>query len=91
MRLVGADLESMYADLKGKNKRMAAEIAYALGMLCRRAGDLQGMCRYRDESVSLFRQVETASLDACCPVYESVNGVVMPSLIHEGIVVRDLG
>ena len=90
MKLVNPDLEQTYATVKEKDKRQAAEIAYALGLICKKAGDYKGMKKYREESIMLFKEVGVDSLDAAYPIYESINEIMMPDLIHEGVVERDL-
>ena len=90
MKLVDPNLENTYIAIKGKKKREAAEIAYALGLICKRSGDLEGMRKYREESIALFKEIKVNSLKEASPVYFSINEVILPELIHEDVVARDL-
>jgi hypothetical protein len=90
MRIRDPRLEQTYRNLRDKDKRAAAEVAYVLGELSKRTGDYVEMNRYRDESMTLFRELEVNTLEAACPIYESINDVPLPNLIHEGVVATRL-
>lgn len=90
MRLVDPNLEETYRVVRTGSRRAAAEIAYALGIMCKKAKDYEGMREYRQESISLFVEIGVSTLEEACPVYFSINNVIMPELIHEGVVARDL-
>ena len=90
MKLVDPNLENTFQVIKGKNKREAAEIAYALGVMYKRAGDYEGMRKYRDISIALFNEVGVKTLEDASPLYFSINEVILPELIHENVVARDL-
>lgn len=90
MNLVDPLLKETYEKVKETDRRAAAEIAYALGMECKRAGDYEGMRRYREESITLFNELGLTTLDEVSPMYGSINEIHMPDYIHEGIVATHL-
>jgi hypothetical protein len=88
--LTDPNLEHTFETLKETNKRAAAEIAYALGELRRREGDYELMRWYRAESVRLFLEVEVNTEADAEAIYHQINGVWLPDLIHEGVVLNRL-
>ena len=94
MKLVDPSLEQTYNDLhRHKDKesmRAAAEIAYALGLISKKNGDYESMRKYKEESISLFLELKINSLEDAAPMYDSINNIFMPELIHEKVVERDL-
>ena len=58
--------------------------------MCKRAGDYEGMKKYREKSIALFKENEVKTLKDACPIYFSINEVILPELIHEKVVARDL-
>jgi hypothetical protein len=90
MILVDPHLEQTFASIRETDKRTAAEIAYALGVIYKRSGRYDQMIRYREESVRLFRELNIRTIEDACPRYDRINEVWMPDLIHEGVVARNL-
>lgn len=83
-------LEEVLEDWKERDVRAAAQIAYALAILRKRDGDLASAQIYGRESIRLFQQAGVESLEDAVPIWEEINGVLMPELIHENVVARDL-
>ena len=79
-------VEERLAALRGSNPREAAEFAYVLAMLHKRAGNDQEAARFGKETISLFDQCEMESMEQCAAINVVVEGIALPSLIHQQVV-----
>lgn len=72
-----------------ENVRQGAEIAYVLAKLYQEAGDSAQARHYAARSVALFQEADVTSLKDAKSRYDTIAGVIIPSLIHEDVVRRD--
>jgi hypothetical protein len=87
-------LERELRSMLDHDPRPAAEIAYALAVLAARRKDVGAAEDYGRLSLQLFGKVSTDSLNDCAARYTEIGGVLIPHLIHEGVVKKllaDLG
>ncbi len=83
-------LEQTYYEVRTQNRRRAAEIAYVLAVLYSKDGNEGEAVRYAYESLGLFSELQVQTLEDAAPVYDELNGVRLPNLIHEGVVRKKL-
>lgn len=83
--LYEADLEQKFEEFEKADPRVAAEIAYALAVI--HEHDSPALSRqYAERSVEIFIQLDIQELEDACPRFTEINRVMMPDLIHEGVV-----
>ncbi|MCK4351808.1 hypothetical protein KAW65_00180 [candidate division WOR-3 bacterium] len=86
MDIENRDLEEVFKELKGTDKRKAAEVAYVLAILKKEQGDIEKARSYGEESINLFKQVNVQSFEDAAARYVVLKGVALPSYIHENVV-----
>jgi|GEM_PF-4931508 len=69
-----------------ENFRRAAEAAYVVARLYRDAGKPDVSKQYAKQSIALFEQSNIHTLEDAAPRYNSLGGILLPNLVHEGIV-----
>lgn len=83
MQLFEPDLEAYFAAIKDKNPRVAAEVAYALAVL--HEGQPKGR-EFALQSIALFESVGVTTLEDAASRFTTINGILIPELIHEEVV-----
>ncbi len=83
-------LERKFNDAKNLDSRVAAEYAYALAMLCERAGDEAQAVRFGREALALLKLCPENTADECVQRNVMIEGVPIPDFFHEGVVRRNL-
>ena len=86
MTMGTAELEARFEAMAVRDPREAAELAYAIAALKRRAGDREGAAQYARRAIELFKTVSTDTLEDCAARNTIVDGIVIPDLIHEDVV-----
>lgn len=81
-----AEIESRFDEFERKSKREAAEIAFALARYYSEKKDKNKVKKFAFKSVELFEQCETDTFEQCGAIHSFIGGVVIPDLIHEGVV-----
>ncbi len=79
-------LEQKLRMLKETDLRSAAEYAYALAMLYKRAGDDRTATAFGKEAIALFDMCRMETLDECAALNVVIDGVAIPSVIHQAVV-----
>jgi len=79
-------LEQTLNSLRDVDPRNAAEHAYVLAMLYKRAGDNEQAVRFGRESIALFDMCQMESMDDCAARNVVIEGVALPDLIHQDVV-----
>ena len=80
------ELEKRFTRECEVDKRNAAEIAYAVAVVSRKAGDFQKAKRYAEVAISMFEELNITSLEDAVARNNVIEGVVIPELIHENVV-----
>jgi hypothetical protein len=80
---VMADLEQRLSRMVSEDPRTAAEYAFAIATLKRREGDREGVAGYARRAMEFFNSVPTGTLDDCAARNITIEGLVIPDLIHE--------
>jgi hypothetical protein len=80
------NLETTYKKLRDSDPRRAAEIAYVLARIYLNKGDREEAKRYGRESVQLFESLNIQTIDDTAAKYTVINGIALPSYIHENVV-----
>lgn len=80
------ELERRFARECEVDKRNAAEIAYAVAVVSRKAGDFEKAKRYAEAAISMFEELNTTALEDAAARNSVIEGVVIPELIHENVV-----
>jgi len=81
-----AVLEESMTSLKEEDPRNAAEYAYALAALYHRDGDRDKALHFGHESILLFGKCEMQTLEDCAARNTVIEGIAIPSIIHEEVV-----
>lgn len=79
-------LEQTLADLKDADPRKAAEVAYVLARLYLADGQIEKATAYGRESIGLFDRCDMESLENCAALFVTLEGVALPSIIHQDVV-----
>lgn len=81
-----ATLEQTLVSLREVDPRNAAEYAYVLAMLNKRAGNNDEAARYGRDSLDLFDKCLMNTIEDCAARNVVVEGVALPDLIHQDVV-----
>ena len=84
-------LERKLESLQTSDPRKAAEYAFALAALARDAGDADQAINYAKTSIKLFEDTSTKTLEECAAINNEIGGIIIPSIIHEGVVRNRFG
>lgn len=79
-------LEQTINSLRDADPRNAAEYAYALAMLHKRAGDDDRAVRFGREAIALFNKCPMTTMEECAARNVVIEGVALPDLIHQDVV-----
>lgn len=79
-------LEQTLNSLRDVDPRNAAEYAYVLAMLHKRAGDDEQAIRFGREAIVLFDKCRMETMEECAARNVVVEGVELPDLIHQDVV-----
>lgn len=79
-------LEQTLNSLRAVDPRNAAEYAYVLAMLHKRAGDDEQAVRFGREAIALFDKCRMETMEECAARNVVVEGVALPDLIHQDVV-----
>lgn len=83
------ELEKRFEEFERKSKREAAEIAFAIARYygdSRSRFDRATTRKFGLKSIELFEQCEMQTMQQCGTIHDVIAGVVLPDLIHEGVV-----
>jgi hypothetical protein len=80
------ELTEALSKLSTQNPREAAEYAFAMATLALQDGDADMAAKYAKTSVELFERSHTDTLEDCAPINAEIAGVIIPDIIHEGVV-----
>ena len=69
-----------------EDPRNAAEHAYALAALYHRDGDKEQALHFGRECILLFGRCEMQTLEDCAARNNVIEGIAIPSIIHEEVV-----
>ena len=81
-----ATLEQTLNSLREVDPRNAAEYAYVLAQLHKRAGDDEQAIRFGRETIALFDKCRMESMEECATRNVVIEGVALPDLIHQDVV-----
>ena len=81
-----ATLEQTLNSLREVDPRNAAEYAYVLAQLHKRAGDDEQAIRFGREAIALFDKCRMESMEECAARNVVIEGVALPDLIHQDVV-----
>lgn len=81
-----AALEQTLNSLREVDPRNAAEYAYVIAMLHKRAGNNDEVVRYGREAIALFDKCRMDSMEECAARNVVIEGVALPDLIHQDVV-----
>lgn len=81
-----AYLEQTLNSLREVDPRNAAEYAYVLAQLHKRAGDDEQAIRYGREAIALFDKCQMKTMEECAARNVVFEGVALPDLIHQDVV-----
>ena len=81
-----AALEQTLDFLRDVDPRDAAEYAYVLAMLHRRAGDDKQAIRFGKESIALLNGCQMETMDDCAARNVVIEGIAIPDLIHQDVI-----
>lgn len=84
-----AVLEQTLNSLREVDPRNAAEYAYVLAMLHKRAGEDEQAIRFGREAIALFDKCPMETAEDCAPRNVVIEGIAMPSSFIHQDVVRD--
>ena len=79
-------LEQTLNSLREVNPRNAAEYAYVLAQLYKKAGNDEQAIRFGCESIALFDKCRMESMEECVARNVVIEGVTLPDLIHQDVV-----
>ena len=79
-------LEQTLNSLREVNPRNAAEYAYVLAQLYKKAGNDEQAIRFGCESIALFDKCRMESMEECVARNVVIEGVTLPHLIHQDVV-----
>jgi len=81
-----AALEQTLNSLRDVDPRNAAEYAYVLATLHKRAGDNEQAVRFGREAIALFDKCRMETMEECAARNVVIKGVALPDLIHQDVV-----
>jgi hypothetical protein len=81
-----AALEQTLNSLREVDPHNAAEYAYVLAILHKRAGDNEQAIRFGREVITLFDKCRMETMEECAARNVVVEGVALPDLIHQDVV-----
>lgn len=81
-----AALEQTLNSLREVDPRNAAEYAYVLAQLHKRAGNNDEAIRYGREAIALFDKCRMETMEECAARNVVIEGVALPDLIHQDVV-----
>ncbi|MDP2631832.1 MAG: hypothetical protein Q8P30_03655 [Candidatus Uhrbacteria bacterium] len=81
-----ASLEQTLNSLREVDPRNAAEYAYVLAQLYKRAGNDEQAIRFGRESIALFDKCRMETMEECAARNMVIEGVALPDLIHQDVV-----
>ena len=81
-----AALEQTINSLREVDTRNAAEYAYVIAMLHKRAGNNDEAVRYGREAIALFDKCQMETMEECAARNVVIEGVALPDLIHQDVV-----
>lgn len=81
-----AALEQTLNSLREVDPRNAAEYAYVLAQLHKRAGEDEQAIRFGREAIALFDKFRMESMEECAARNVVIEGVALPDLIHQDVV-----
>lgn len=81
-----AALEQTINSLREVDTRNAAEYAYVIAMLHKRAGNNDEAVRYGREAIALFDKCRMETMEECAARNVVIEGVALPDLIHQDVV-----
>ena len=70
----------------GRDKRRSANIAFALASAYDRDGEPDKARIWGQQSVDLFEQIPTDTLEQVAPVFPNLGGISFPDRIYAGVV-----
>lgn len=79
-------LEQTLNSLRGVDPRNAAEYAYVLAQLHKRAGDDEQAIRFGREAIALLDKCQMKSMEECAARNVVIEGVALPDFIHQDVV-----
>ena len=79
-------LEQTLEGMKENDPRTAAEYAYALAQLNKRAGKNEQAVRFGRESIALLDKCRMETMEECAARNTVIEGVALPDLIHQDVV-----
>lgn len=79
-------VEQTFNLLREVEPRNAAEYAYVLAQLHKRAGNNDEAIRFGREAIALFDKCRMESLEECAARNVVIEGVALPDLIHQDVV-----
>ena len=79
-------LEANFRKLTTTDPRAAAEVAYVLAVLYRNDKHFAKARMFAQESIDLFSASHIRTLEDAAARFVTLEGVALPSLIHEGVV-----
>ena len=80
------NLEKKFLELKETEPRKAAEVAYALARLYLNESKNEKAIFYGRESIRLFDDCKTDTMEDCAARYVTLEGIALPSIIHQDVV-----
>lgn len=80
------NLEQTLDSLRDTNPRNAAEYAYVLAILHKRAGNNEQAVRFGKEAIALFDKCPMKTMEDCAARNVVVEGIALPDLIHQDVV-----
>jgi nucleoside-diphosphate kinase len=81
-----AHLEQTLNLLREVDPRNAAEYAYVLAILHKRAGNNEKAIHFGREAIALFDKCRMETLEDCAARHVVIEGVALPDLIHQDVV-----
>lgn len=81
-----AALQQTLSALRDVDFRNAAEHAYVLAVLYKRAGNKKQAILFGREAIALFDKCRMETLDECTTRNQMIGRVALPDLIHQGVV-----
>ena len=79
-------LEQILKSLHDVDPRNAAEYAYALAMLYKRAGNSEQAVRFGREAIALFNKCHMETMEECAARNVVIESIAIPDLIHQDVV-----
>ncbi len=79
-------LEAKFYETRELDRRDAAEIAYVLASLHLREGNIEKASVFGKECIWLFDQCRMETIEDCAARFVTLEGIALPSLIHQDVV-----